>query len=111
MNTKLSNKEIGSLLNRATRQLDRSTLNELRTARHHALQNQRVASPVWVSQNGLLHGQLRLSPRALNWIIVGVVASLLVINLTYWERTYEHDHSDIDIAILTDDMPVDAFVD
>lgn len=111
MNTKLSNKEIGSLLNRSAQQLDRSTLNELRTARHHALQNQRVTSPVWVSRNGLLHGQLRLSPRALNWFIVGVVASLLVINLTYWERTYEHDHSDIDIAILTDDMPVDAFVD
>jgi hypothetical protein len=111
MNTKLSNKEIGSLLNRSAQQLDRSTLNELHTARQQALQNQRVASPVWVSRNGLLHGQLRLSPRALNWFIVGVVASLLVINLTYWERTYEHDHSDIDIAILTDDMPVDAFVD
>ena len=111
MNTKLSNKEIGSLLNRSAQQLDRSTLNELHTARQQALQNQRVASPVWVSRNGLLHGQLRLSPRALNWFIVGVVASLLVINLTYWERTYEHDHSDIDIAILTDDMPVDAFID
>lgn len=112
MNTKLSNKEIGSLLNRSAEQLDRSTLNGLRTARQHALQNQRVAtSPLWISQNGLLHGQLRLSPRALNWVIVAVVASLLVINLTYWERTYEHDHSDIDIAILTDDMPVDAFVD
>lgn len=111
MNAKLSNKEIGSLLNRSAEQLDRSTLNELRTARHHALKNQRLASSVWVSRNGLLHGQLRLSQRALNWIIVGVVASLLVINLTYWERTYEHDHSDIDIAILTDDMPVDAFVD
>ncbi len=111
MNIKLSNKEIGGLLNRAAQQLDRPTLDELRTARQHALQNQRVASPAWVSRNGLLHGQLQLSQRALNWIIVGVVASLLVINLTYWERTYEHDHSDIDIAILTDDLPVDMFVD
>jgi hypothetical protein len=111
MNIKLSNKEIGNLLNTAARQLDRSTLNELHTARQQALKNQRVASPIWVSQNGLLHGQLQLSPRALNWIIVGVVASLLVVNLTYWERTYERDHSDIDIAILTDDLPVDVFVD
>ena len=111
MNIKLSNKEIGNLLNRAAHQLDRSTLNELRTARHNALQNQRVDTPTWVSQNGLLHGKLQLTQRALNWIIVAVVASLLVINLTYWDRTYEHDHSDIDIAILTDDLPVDMFVD
>ncbi len=111
MKIKLSNKEIGGLLNRAAQQLDRSTLDELRTARQHALKNQRVESAIWVSRNGLLHGQLQLSQRALNWIIVGVVASLLVINLTYWERTYEHDHSDIDIAILTDDLPVDMFVD
>lgn len=111
MNVKLTNKEIVSLLNRATHQLDRSTLGHLRIARHNALQNQRVDTPAWVSQNGLLHGQLQLTQRALNWIIVAVVASLLVINLTYWDRAYEHDHSDIDIAILTDDLPVDMFVD
>jgi len=111
MNIKLSKNEIGSLLNRAAHQLDRPILNDLRAARQHALQNQRVAAPIWVSQNGMLHGQLQLSQRALNWIIVAVVASLLVINLTYWNRTYDRDHSDIDIAILTDDLPVDMFVD
>ena len=111
MNIKLNNKEIGSLLNRAAHQLDHSTLSGLRKARQHALQNQRVTTPIWVSQNGMLHGQLQISQRALNWIIAGVVASLLVINLTYWDHAYEHDHSDIDIAILTDDLPVDMFVD
>lgn len=111
MNIKLTTKEVGSLLNRAARQLDRSTLSELRTARQNALLNQRVEVSSWVNQNGLLHGKLQLSQRAFNWIIAAVVASLLVINLSYWNRTYEHDHSDIDIAILTDDLPVDMFVD
>lgn len=111
MNTKLNINEIGRLLSQSTNQLDRTTLNGLHKARQHALHNQRVAAPIWVSQNGLLHGQLLLSQRALNWVIVAVVASLLVINLTYWDRTYEHDHSDVDIAILTDDLPVDMFVD
>ena len=111
MNMKLNINEIGRLLNRATNQLDGSTLNGLRKARQQALHNQRIKAPIWVSQNGLLHGQLLLSQRALNWVIVAVVASLLVINLTYWDRTYEHDHSDVDIAILTDDLPVDMFVD
>lgn len=111
MNTKLNINEIGGLLNRSANQLDGSTLNSLRKARQQALHSQRVEAPLWVSQNGLLHGQLLLSQRALNWVIVAVVASLLVINLTYWDRTYEHDHSDVDIAILTDDLPVDMFVD
>ena len=37
MNTKLNNKEIGQLLNRAASQLDGSTLNGLRKARQQAL--------------------------------------------------------------------------
>jgi hypothetical protein len=111
MNSKLTNKEIGRLLDRSVSQLSHKTLNDLQSARQQALRNQRVAAPVWVSQNGMLHGQMQLSQRALNWIIAAVVASLLVINLTYWDRAYEHDHSDLDIAILTDDLPVDMYVD
>jgi hypothetical protein len=111
MNIKLTNKEIGRLLDQSANQLNRSTLNDLHTARQHALQRQRVSVTTWVSQNGMLHGHLQLSQRALNWIIAAVVASLLVINLTYWDRMSEHDHSDIDIQILTDELPVDMYVD
>ncbi|BCK88341.1 hypothetical protein MIZ01_2144 [Sideroxyarcus emersonii] len=111
MNTKLTTGEIGRLLDQSARQLDRRTLDQLVAARQHALQNQRVSVSTWVSQNGMLHGRLQLSARALNWIIAAVVASLLVINVTYWSSLSERDHSDIDIAILTDDLPVDMYVD
>lgn len=111
MNTKLTNKEIGRLLDRSADQLDRATLDNLHAARKHALQRQRASISTWTSRNGMLHGHLHLSQRALNWIIAAVVATLLVFNLTYWDHTFEHDHSDIDIAILTDDLPVDMFVD
>ena len=111
MNKNLHTHEIRHLLNRSANQLSRSTLNELHAARQHALQHQRTSVSAWVSRNGMLHGQLQLSQRALNWIIAAIVATLLVINLTYWERMSEHDHSDIDVQILTDDLPVDMFVD
>lgn len=111
MKIKLTTEEIGRLLDQSARQLDRRTLDQLHAARQHALQNQRVPVSTWVSQNGLLHGRLQLSTRALNWIIATVVASLLVINVTYWSNLSERDHSDIDIAILTDDLPVDMYVD
>lgn len=111
MNQKLNIHDVGRLLDRSASQLNRSTLNDLHSARQRALQQQRVSVSTWVSRNGTLHGHLHLSQRALNWIIAAIVASLLVINLTYWDHTFEHDHSDIDIAILTDDLPVDMYVD
>lgn len=111
MNIKLTNKEIGHLLNRSANQLDRTILNDLHAARHRALLSQRASAPIWVSQHGTLHGHLQLPPRTLNWIIAIVVATLLVVNLNYWERVYDHDHSDIDVQILTDDLPVDMYVD
>lgn len=111
MNNRLNNKDIGRLLDLSANQLDRSIANSLYTARQQALQHQRISSSVWTNQNGLLHGRLQLSARALNWVIAAVVVSLLAINLSYWNRMAERDHSDIDIAILTDDLPVDMFVD
>ena len=111
MKMKLTIKEIGRLLDRSADQLDKTTLNDLHSARQNALQRQRVSISTWTNRDGMLHGHLQLSQRALNWITTAVVATLLVINLTYWDRTFEHDHSDIDIAILTDDLPVDMFVD
>jgi hypothetical protein len=111
MNNKLTTREIGRLLDQSANQLNRATLNELYSARQQAVQRQRASMSTWVSHNGTLHGHLQLSPRALNWVIAAVVATLLVINLTYWDHAADHDHSDIDIAILTDDLPVDMFVD
>lgn len=108
---KLNHKDIKRLLDRSADHLDRTTLDGLHAAHKHALQRQRASSPAWVSQNGTLHGHWQISQRALNWIIAAVVVTLLAINLTYWERASEHDHSDIDIAILTDDLPVDMYVD
>ena len=83
---KLNHKDIKHLLNRSADQLDRSTLDELHAAHQHALQRQRVSTSAWVSQNGTLHGHLQISQRALNWIIAAIVATLLAINLTYWDR-------------------------
>ncbi len=111
MSTRLNNQEIKHLLNKSSDQLDRTTLAGLQAARKHALQRQRVSATTWISQNGTLHGHLHLSQRTLNWIIAAVVATLLAINLTSLYHASEHDHSDIDIAILTDDLPVDVFVD
>lgn len=40
-------------------------------------------------------------------------AACLISGFIYFQNIneHEHDHSDIDIAILTDDLPVDAYVE
>ena len=112
MNQKLHTHEIRQLLNRSAEQLDRSTANALHAARQQAIQHyQRASASGWISRNGMLHGQLQFSQRRLSWIVAAIVATLLVINLTYWDHAFDHDHSDTDIAILTDDLPVDVYVD
>lgn len=111
MNNKLTTRDIGRLLDQSADQLNRKTLNGLYAARNQAVQHQRSAASTWINRDGTLHGHMQLSQRALNWIIAAAVATLLLINLTYLDHSYEHDHSDIDIAILTDDLPVDMFVD
>lgn len=111
MNRKLDHKEIGKLLDKSTERLDRSTLDSLRTARQHAVQHQRAGTSGWVGRDGLLYGHVHLSQRAFNWLLVAAIVTLLAINLTYWDNLYDHEHVDLDIAILTDDMPVDVYVD
>jgi len=111
MNIKLSHQEIGTLLDRSADQLNRSALDGLHAARQHALQHQRASMSTWLDRDGVLHGHLQLSQRSLGWITAAVVTYLLLVNLTYCYHTAEHDHGDIDIAILTDEMPVDVYVD
>lgn len=110
MNVRLNHKDIGRLLDRSAERLDRSALDGLEAARHHALQHQRTSMSTRLGRDGLLHGHLQLSRRALSWILATVVATLLLANVTCRYHT-EHDRGDIDIAILTDEMPVDVYVD
>ncbi len=109
MNNKhLNTKSIRNLLDHATDHLDPATAAHLHSARNHALakQNTRVA---W-------HGSLACTARehhripfwALSILLAG---GLLLCTITYWHHAAEHDHSDIDIAILTDDLPVDVYID
>lgn len=110
MNINLNHKDIGRLLDRSANRLDRPTLDGLEAARRHALRHQRTSMASRLSRDGLLHGHLQLSQRSLGWILAAVVATLLLANMTCRYHT-EHDRGDIDIAILTDELPIDMYVD
>lgn len=115
MNRKLNTREIGKLLDRSAAQLDQDTLTKLASARRTALQYQQTTQHApalaWLTEHGLIHNHSSSHRKVVNLGIAAVLAALLLGGMVYWQHTHEHDHSDIDIAILTDDLPVDMFVD
>lgn len=111
MNVELNHHEVGNLLDRSADRLESRTLKSLQLARQQALLRQRPEPSAWLSEGYALSvGQRQLSQRALNWLFVAVIAALLLINLTHWHPPV-HGNGNIDLAILTDEMPVAVYVD
>ncbi len=114
MNTKLNTREIGQLLNRSANQLDRGTLDKLQAARRAALQHQHTEqqAPVlaWLTEHGVIHHGSTPYHRAYNFGVIALLVAILFGGALYWQQTC-NDHSDVDLAILTDDLPVEMYVD
>lgn len=114
MNKQLNIREIGQLLNRSTNQLDRETLDKLQAARRTALQHQYTGpqAPVvaWLTEHGVIHHGSTPYHRAYNFGVVVLLVAILFGGALYWQQT-SNDHSDVDLAILTDDLPVEMYVD
>ncbi len=99
---------IRQLLNRSAGQLEPSTLASLRQARERALLRH---APQGSHARGLIAGWNLGAKRraAVTFFATLLLAICLFGGVTYyWQQT--RDNSEIDLAILTDDMPVDVYV-
>jgi len=114
MGIKLKIEDIQHLLNRSASDLSADTLDKLQRARRTALRHQQTPQPTavhaWLSQHEII-GHHSSHHRVLNWGLAALFAVVLVSGVSYWQHTSERDHSAIDIAILTDDLPVHMYVD
>jgi hypothetical protein len=115
INKNLTVDSIKQVLNQSTQQMDANTITDLRTARnqaldrHHALQQAPVLA--WLNHHGLWVSGSSSHHKLQHWGLALVLVAGLFSGLAYFQQMNEHDHSEIDIAILTDDLPVDAYVD
>lgn len=102
---------IAKLLTRAADQLDGRTVAALRQARNVALERQSLSRPVFSLSTG--HGVHWLIPHsAYQWAAtVILLVATLVGGVNYWQHTQEHELVHLDVAILTDDLPLEVFVD
>ena len=115
MGIKLKIEDIRHLLNGSANDLSSDTLDKLQCARRTALQHQQLKQPsavhAWLSQHGVIGHHPSAQHRALNWGLAALLAVVLVSGISYWQHNSERDHSALDIAILTDDLPVHMYVD
>lgn len=107
---KLNTQNVAQLLNRSAQQLDNDTLAALRAARQTALSKQRVSvAAATLSSGHQLHWHL--SSRAQKWMITALVAATLVSAWGVLQHQHEQQINELDIAILSDEMPIEVFLD
>ena len=114
MNTELNTDKIAQLLNRSTQQLDSRIVSALNLARNNALNNQRAYAPAYAHAHS--HGTARwthwLMPHSTQqWIAGGLLVAAIIGGANFWHHAQEQQISELDVAILTDELPIEVFVD
>lgn len=102
---------IVQLLTRSAQRLDDNTAAALRQARNAALERQSHRKPVFMLSTG--HGMRWLMPHSTHQRVASVILLVAILfgGLSYWQHAQENDLSHLDAAILTDDLPLEVFVD
>lgn len=102
---------IAGLLTLATEQLDAETVGALRRARHAALDRQAVHAPAYAldGRHGH-HWPVPHTPR--QWLAAALLLAAVAASGGYWQHLHKHEMmAHLDVAILTDDMPMEVFID
>ena len=110
--SKLGNK-IAQLLNRSLDDIEQHTLNRLQSARRASLEkNYRVVETlVTAGDSPTIRGENSSYFNAKN--LISLVTLLLVLaGASYWQTLqYGDQNEEIDIMLLADDLPINAYLD
>jgi len=93
--------------------LEPATLNRLKVAREQALSRQRMTEPAfalaWVDAVvGRLSGNLASASIA----VAGAALIIALVGIQYWQQTPTVEEiEEIDAALLTSDLPINAYLD
>jgi len=112
MNQDINPQFVKQLLNHSVANLDAATVSQLRASRTAALAHRRVAriAPVLAGWNEAWQDSFYAHKQRF-FVTSILLAACLFSGAAYWQHTHDHDHSEVDIAILTDELPVDVYVD
>jgi len=116
MNQKFDPEQIKQLLNRTLSRIEQPTLERLRDARAQALAryDARSTTPAfaWSGHSSRAGHSSHSHHKSYYWAGAILLIACLFSGAAYWQHTTaEHDTSAVDIAILTDDLPMHVYVD
>jgi hypothetical protein len=111
MTTKFNPENIRQLLNQSTGRLDSNTLASLQQARTYALQRQAVPAPA-LQLAGHRLSSMFVPHNTQQWIVAGLLALLLAAGAGMeWQHFRHQELVDLDVEILTDELPIEVFLD
>ncbi|MGP1679175.1 MAG: DUF3619 family protein [Burkholderiales bacterium] len=112
MNEHRFGKQIKQHLDR-TLHLDAATLKRLKAAREQALTRQRMTEPAFaLAWADAVIGRLSGNPASASIALGGAVLILALVGIQYWQRTPTVEEiEEIDAALLTSDLPINAYLD
>ena len=105
----LSPERIADLLTLGTAQLDTQTTTALQHARASALARQSAKEPALIATAGHWHFSFSHSTR--QWMMLVLLVAIAAAGAGYWQNATHADAAHLDMAILTDDMPLEVFLD
>ena len=96
-----------------TLHLEPATLKRLKAAREQALARQRVSEPAFALAwaDGVV-GRFSGNPASVSIALIGAALILALVGIQYWQQQPSvEDIEEIDSAILTGDLPINAYLD
>lgn len=115
MDDKLNPELVRQLLNCSLDRIDQSTLAHLRSARLRALSHYEARSGTlplfaWSEGHAIWHASA-VRQRVYYWTGAILLAASLIGGIAYWQQAMDDVSIDEEISILTDDLPIQYFVD
>ena len=101
---------VAHLLTKSSEQLDDQIVSSLHRASATALQRQRAHQHAF-SLSTIGHRAHNLMPHSTHqWVAATIILAAIVVSLAgYWQQA--QDKHNLDIDILTDELPIELFVD
>ncbi len=93
--------------------LEPATRNRLKAAREQALARQRLTEPVFaLAWADAIVGRLSGNPASASIVLGGAALILALFGVQYWQRAPTVEEiEEIDAALLTSDLPINAYLD
>lgn len=110
MTTKLDPQKVIRILNQGTQDLDQATLTSLQQARAKALQKQASKGHV-LQLAGHRWTELLIPHTFQQWVIATLLVLALIAGAGVWWQHSPQHHIEVDEQILTDELPIEIFID